>query len=125
VVAQSLRGGCPTQHPIFNDTIQWTEASSEFYLYAQYESHDDATLSYMEDALCLFHTLKDVFLLGRDGTNVMATANALRTYLVKKRKVDKERNTETGMPSKKQHKMNAWQDYISHKWMIPKSWMPT
>jgi hypothetical protein len=29
------------------------------------------------------------------------------------------------MPSKKQHKMNAWQDYISHKWMIPKSWMPT
>jgi len=52
-------------------------------MYARYESHDDATLSYMEDALCRVHTFKDVFLLGRSGKEAMATANALRTELVR------------------------------------------
>jgi hypothetical protein len=60
----------------------------EFYMYARYKSHDDATLSYMEEALHRFHTFKDVFLLGRAGKKAKAKANALRTELVKKRKVD-------------------------------------
>jgi hypothetical protein len=64
VVTQSLQGGSPTQYPIFNRTIQCTRALLEFYLYTQYISHDDATLSYMDDALCGFHTFKDVLLLG-------------------------------------------------------------
>jgi len=42
-------------------------------------------------------------------------ANALRTELMKKRKVDEETNAGTCMPSKKRHEMNAWQDYISHE----------
>jgi hypothetical protein len=84
-------------------------------MYARYESHDDAAFSFMEDAMCCFHTFKDVFLLGRAGKQVEAKANALRTELVKKQKVDKETNGETWMPSKKRHEMNNWRDYISHE----------
>jgi len=64
VVTQSPRGGSPAQHPIFNRAIVCTWELLEFYMYARYKSHDDATLSYMEDALHRFHTFKDVFLLG-------------------------------------------------------------
>jgi hypothetical protein len=42
----------------------------------------------MEDALHCFHTFKDVFLFGQAGKEAKAKANALRTELVKKRKVD-------------------------------------
>jgi len=115
VVTQSLRGGSPAQRPIFNGAIECTRALLEFYMYARYNSHDDATLSYMEDALLRFHTFKDVFLLGRAGKKAKTQANALRTELVKKRKVDEETNAETWTPSKKRREMNAWQDYISHK----------
>jgi len=69
----------------------------------------------MEDALRRFHTFKDVFLLGRAGKKAKANANALRTELVKKRKVDEETNGETWTPSKMRCEMNAWQDYISHQ----------
>jgi len=92
----------------------------EFYMYARYQSHDDATLSYMEDASHRFHTFKDVFLLRRAGKKPMAKANALRTELVKKRKVDEETNAETWTPSKKRREMNAWRDYISHDMDVSK-----
>jgi len=49
----------------------------------------------MGDALGRFHTFKDVFLLGRAGKKAKVKANALRTELRKKRKVDKETNAET------------------------------
>ena len=84
-------------------------------MYARYKSHDDATLSYMEDALHRCHTYEDVFLLGRAATKAKAKANALRTELVKKRKVDEETNAETWTPSKKRREMNAWRDNISHE----------
>jgi len=120
VVTQSLRGGSPAQRPIFNCAIVCTRALLEFYMYARYKSHVDATLSYMEDALCRFHTFKDVFLLGRAGKKVKAKGNALRTELVKKRKVDEETNAETWTPSKKRREMNAWRDYISHEIYVSK-----
>jgi len=120
VVTQSLRGGSPAQRPIFNHAIECTRALLEFYMYARYKSHDDATLSYMEDALHRFHTFKDVFLLGRAGKKAKAKANALRTELGKKRNVDEETNAETWTPSKKRHKMNAWRDYIRHEIDISK-----
>jgi hypothetical protein len=50
----------------------------------------------MEDALHRFHTLKDVFLLGRAGPKAKPKANALRTELVKKRKVDEEKMLKLG-----------------------------
>jgi hypothetical protein len=49
----------------------------------------------MEYALRHFHTFKDVFLLGRAGKKAKAKANALRTELVKNRKVDEETNAKT------------------------------
>jgi len=84
-------------------------------MYARYKSHNDATLSYMEDALRRFHTFKDVFLLGRAAKKAKAKAHALRMEVLKKRKVDEETIAETWTPSKKRRDMNAWRDYISHK----------
>jgi len=120
VITQSLQGRSPAQRPIFNRAIECTLAFSQFYMHARYKSHDDATLSYMEDALHCFHTFKDVFLLGRAGKKAKAKANALRTELMNKRKVDKETNAETWTPSKKQREMNAWRDYISHEMDVSK-----
>jgi len=64
VVTQSLRGGSPAQRSIFNRAIECIQALLEFCMYARYKSHDNATLSYMKDALHHCHTFKDVFLLG-------------------------------------------------------------
>ena len=94
VVTQSLRSASPAQRPIFIHPIECTRVLLGFYMYAQYKHHNDATLSYMEDALRCFHTFKDGFLLGRAGKKAKVKANALRTELVKKRKVDTETNVE-------------------------------
>jgi hypothetical protein len=115
VVTQSLQGGNPAQHPIFNRAIECPGELLEVYMYGRYISHDDATLSYMEDTLHRFQTFKVVFLVRRAGKKLKGKANALRTELVKKRKVDAETNAETWMASKKRHEMNASRDYISHK----------
>jgi hypothetical protein len=63
VVTQSLPGGNPAQSPIFNRAIECTRALLEFYMYARYKSHNNATFSYMEDALHRFQNIKDVFIL--------------------------------------------------------------
>jgi hypothetical protein len=115
VVTQCVRGRRPAQRPIFSRQIQCTWALLEFFMYVQYKSHDDETLSYMEDALHDFNTLKDVFLLGQAGNKLMAKVNALRTDLVKKGKVDEETNGETWKLSMKQCEMNAWRYYITHE----------
>jgi len=120
VVTQSLQGGSPAQFPIFNRPIESTRALLKLYMYAQYKSHDDATLSYLEDPLCRFPTFKDDFLLGQAGKRVNDKVNALRIELVKKRKVDKETNADSWRPYKKRREMNAWRDYISHKLKIYK-----
>jgi len=115
VVTQSLHGANPAQCPIFNRTIECTRALLEFYMYARYKSHVDATLSYMEDALHHLHTVRDVFLLGRASKEAKAKADALSSELMKKRMVENETNAETWMPSKKRHTIDAWQDCISHE----------
>jgi hypothetical protein len=115
VVTQSLRGASPTQCPIFNHAIECTRALLEFYMYAQYKSHDNATLSYMGDALCRFHAFKDVFLLGWAGKKAKDKPNVLRTELVKKQKVDEETHAHTSTPSKKRREMNTSRDCISHE----------
>jgi len=84
VITQSLRGGSPAQHLIFNHAIECTSALLQLYMYAQYKSHDDATLSYMEDAFHGFRIFKDVFLLGGTGKQAKAEANVLSTELVKR-----------------------------------------
>jgi len=87
----------------------------EFYMYARYLSHDDATLSYMEDALHCFHNFKDGFLHGGASKKAKAKANALSTQLVKMQKEDKETNAGTWTPSKKRREMSAGRDCISHQ----------
>jgi hypothetical protein len=69
----------------------------------------------MQDALCCFHTFKHDFLLRRPRKQAKAKANALRMYLLKKHKVDKETNPETWTPSMMWPKINAWRDYLSHE----------
>jgi len=115
VVTQSLCGGSPAGHPLFNHAIECTRAVLELYMYARYKSHDDATLSYMEDTIRRFHTFKDVFLLGRADKKTKATANDQRTELKKKQKVDEETDAETWTQSTMQRHMNVWRDYYSHK----------
>jgi hypothetical protein len=71
----------------------------EFYMYGQYQSHDDATLSYKDDTLHTVHTIKDDFLFGRASTRVIAKPNGVGTENMKKRQVDDETDVETEMPS--------------------------
>jgi hypothetical protein len=54
VVTQSLRGRRPAERPIFNRAIECTRALLEFYMYARYKPHNDATLRYTEHALQCF-----------------------------------------------------------------------
>jgi len=110
VVTQCLWGGSPTQHPLFNHAIECTQALLEFNMYAQYRSHDDATLSNTAEAFRCFPTVKDVFLLGQAGKRTKAKSNALRTELVKKRQVDEETHAAMWMPSRKPPEMNGWRD---------------
>jgi hypothetical protein len=74
----------------------------------------------MEDTLCRFHHFNDDFLLGQAGNKAKAKANALRTELMKKQKVDKETNAETRMQSNTRRRMIYWRDYISHKLDVSK-----
>jgi len=82
---------------------------------ARYKSHNDATLSFVEDTFCHFHAFKDVFLLGRGSTNAKEKLNSLKIELVNKRKLDKETNAEIWSLTKTKHEMNAWRDYLSLK----------
>ena len=47
VVTQSLQGRSPAQCPIFNCAIECTRGLLEFYIFAWYKAHKDATLSYL------------------------------------------------------------------------------
>jgi hypothetical protein len=78
-----------------NIAIECAQALLEFYMYARYKYNDDATLSYMEEALHRFHPFKTDFLLGQAGKQAKVKANALKTELVKQRKVEEETNSET------------------------------
>jgi hypothetical protein len=49
----------------------------------------------MEDALCRFHTFKDIFFLGRDCKKAKPKANVTTTELVKTRSVGQETMNET------------------------------
>jgi hypothetical protein len=115
VVTQFLWGGSPTQHPIFVQAIERTQAILEFMMYARYDSHDDHTLSYMDDTFCDFPTFKVVFLLGRAGKKAQAKSNALRTELVKTWMVDEETHADTWKLSNKLCKLNPWWNNNSYE----------
>jgi len=114
VVTQTLPGGSPAQHRIFNHGIEHTQELFEFSMYARYISHNDLALSYMGDALSLLHSLKELILLGWAGKKAKAKSNGLRTELVKKCRVDNHTNAGIWVLLKKRHGMIPWLDYISH-----------
>jgi hypothetical protein len=120
VVTESLQGGSPAQHPIFHHAIDWIRTLWEFYMYAPCISHDNATLSYSQDAMPCCHMFNNVFLLGQGSKKGKAKANILRAELMKQWKVDEGSNADCWTPSKKRCKMNAWQDYIRHKMDVSK-----
>jgi hypothetical protein len=107
VVTQSLQGGSPAQHRMFDYAIECTWASLEFYMYAQFKFHENSTLTYTEDALHRFHTFKDISLHGRTGKKAKANANALRSERMKNPKVNEETNAEPWTLSKKRHQRNT------------------
>ena len=115
VQAGSLHDGITAHCPKFNCAIECTQPLLEFYIHAQYESHDDAILSYMEDALRRFRTFKDGFLLQFADKNANAKPTTLWRELVQKGNVGMETNAETRTLSKMLHERKDWWDYISHK----------
>jgi hypothetical protein len=54
-----------------------TQELLEFYMYAPFKSHDNATMSYIADALRRIHTFKDVFLLGQAGKQACCTVSGV------------------------------------------------
>jgi len=113
-ITQCLQGWSHVQCPLFNRAIICSRALFEFYMYTQYQSHDDAIFSYMEGTLCFIHTFKDDFLLWWACNQVKAKTNALRTELMKKWTVDENTNADTWTPYNQWCEMNTWWDYISH-----------
>jgi hypothetical protein len=95
--------------------MEGTRALFGFYMYAQYKYHHNATLSYMGDALHRFPTFKDVCLLRRACKEANAQGNALRTEVVKTRKVDKKTNVDTRTLSKTWHEMNHRRKFLRHE----------
>ena len=61
VFASSLRRPTPTQRSPFRDAIRCVRALVDFSLMAQYQSHTEDTLGYMEQYLSEFHRYKEVF----------------------------------------------------------------
>jgi hypothetical protein len=100
VVTQSLRGGSHTQGLIITRAIECTQALLVLYMYAQYITHNDVTLSYMEDAMRRFPNCNNDLLLERAAEKAKTKTNALITELVNKRKKDEDTHAETWMPPK-------------------------
>jgi len=65
--------------------------------------------------LASFSHFQRCFLTQASQAKCEPQANTLGTELVKKRKVDKETNAETLMPSKQRREMDGWWDYVSHE----------
>jgi hypothetical protein len=70
-----------------------TRALIEFYMYCQYESHDEDTLNLMENALRRFHNTKGIFLQFRVGKRLAAEAKDKRTELCKERDAELKANS--------------------------------
>ena len=67
----------------FNKAIQCVGSMTDFYLMTQYDSHTDATVSYMQEYLRVFHEIKDVFLRLRAGKSAKTAAAEAHKNLVK------------------------------------------
>jgi hypothetical protein len=85
VLRAALHSPTPAQRGVFNRAILCTRALLEFFFYASYTSHDQATLDLMENALRRFHEHRDVFRQYRAGKRAIIDARDLRTELIQRR----------------------------------------
>jgi hypothetical protein len=98
---------------IFNRAILCTRALLEFFFYASYTSHDQATLDLMENALRRFHEHKDVFRQYRAGKRITTDARELRTELIKQREAAlTQRRLEGLSPAALRDERHSWNAFI-------------
>jgi hypothetical protein len=83
VFSATLLNPTTTEKPTFGKAIACVKGIIYFHLMAQYRSHTDATLKYMEDYLDDFHQNKEVFSQYRAGKVAKRTAETLRKELGK------------------------------------------
>jgi hypothetical protein len=93
VTRNALRNPAPAEKVAFESAVECTRALIEFYMYCQYESHDEDTLNLMENALRRFHNTKGVFLQFRVGKRLAAEAKDKRTELCKERDAELKANS--------------------------------
>lgn len=92
VTRNALRNPNPAQKAHFESALECTRSLVEFYMYCQYDSHDDDTLNLMEDALRRFHNTKGVFLQFRAGKRLAVEAKEKRAELCKERDAELRAN---------------------------------
>jgi hypothetical protein len=113
VLRNALRAPTPAERGIFDRAILCSRALLEFFFYASYPSHDQATLDLMENALRRFHATKDVFLRYRAGKRVAAGATERRADLIQQRDADLARQRLDGLSSTAlQAERRSWNDFI-------------
>ena len=109
VTRNALRNPTPGEKAPFESAVECTRALVEFYLYCQYESHDEDTLNLMENALRRFHSTKGVFLQFRVGKRLAAEAKDKRTALCKERDAELRANS---------MKSTAYRQRIRDTWKV-------
>jgi hypothetical protein len=67
-----LRRPSDAERQTFHEAISCVRVFTEFVYYAQYDSHTDTTLQYMDDALKRFHALVEVFASHKKSKKVAA-----------------------------------------------------
>ena len=85
VLAVALRQSDSTQVIPFKRALQCVRALVDFNMLAQYRSHADETMAYMEDYLGRFNQMKDVFLEFRVSKRTQAKIDEERKELRRQR----------------------------------------
>ena len=107
VMCNALRNPTPGQKVPFESAVECTRALVEFYMYCQYESHNEDTLNLIDDSLRRFHSTKDVVLQFRACKRLAAEAKDRRTALCKERDAELKANF---------HKSTAYRQRIRETW---------
>jgi hypothetical protein len=86
VITQFPQGEKQVSYSILYHAIECIWALLTFYLYGKNPSHNNATVSKIDDALHRVLVFNNVFLLSRAGNMSKAKSNALGMELLKQRK---------------------------------------
>src|SRR5205085_8686544 len=109
VTRNALRNPTLGEKAAFESAVECTHALIEFYMYCQYESHDEDTLNLIEDALHRFHNTKGIFLQFRAGKRLSAEVKDKRTELCNKQDAEIKINF---------MKSTAYRQQIRESWKV-------